>query len=119
MAQAVCSRPLTEKSRVRSQVSPYGVCGGQNATGQVFLRAFRFPLSVSFRRVRAINFCTFIEHTFNCTMIVQDYIAINAPLIGFPAQPPFQRLSSVTIITTKVQPFYLSTQMDVILLKWM
>jgi hypothetical protein len=37
MAQAVSRRPLTAVSRVRSQVSPYGICGGQIGTGTEFL----------------------------------------------------------------------------------
>jgi hypothetical protein len=33
MAQAVSRRSLTAKARVRSRVSPFGICGGQGGTG--------------------------------------------------------------------------------------
>jgi hypothetical protein len=33
MAQAVSRRALTTEARVRSRVSPRGICGGQSATG--------------------------------------------------------------------------------------
>jgi hypothetical protein len=33
MAEAVSRRPLTAKARVRSRVSPCGICGGQSGTG--------------------------------------------------------------------------------------
>jgi hypothetical protein len=36
MAQAVSRRPSTAESRVRSRVSPCGVCGGQSGTGTGF-----------------------------------------------------------------------------------
>jgi hypothetical protein len=36
MAQAVSRRPLTADARVRSRVSPCGICGGQNCTGTGF-----------------------------------------------------------------------------------
>jgi hypothetical protein len=36
MAQAVGRRPLTAKTRVRSRVSPRGICGGQSGTGTGF-----------------------------------------------------------------------------------
>jgi hypothetical protein len=36
MAQAVSRRPLTAEARVRSRVSPCGICGGQSGTGTVF-----------------------------------------------------------------------------------
>jgi hypothetical protein len=36
MAQAVNRRPLTADVRVRSWVSPYGICGGQGGTGTSF-----------------------------------------------------------------------------------
>jgi len=32
MAQAVCRLPFTTEARVRSQVSPSGICGGQSGT---------------------------------------------------------------------------------------
>jgi hypothetical protein len=42
MAQAVSRRPLTAEARVRSRVSPCGVCGGQSGTGTVFSPSCRF-----------------------------------------------------------------------------
>jgi hypothetical protein len=36
MAQAVSRRPLNSEARVRSRVSPYGICGRQSGTGTDF-----------------------------------------------------------------------------------
>jgi hypothetical protein len=36
MAQVVSLRPLTAEARVRSRVSPCGICGGQSGTGTGF-----------------------------------------------------------------------------------
>jgi hypothetical protein len=36
MAQAVSRRPLTAEARVRSRVSPCGICGDQSGTGTGF-----------------------------------------------------------------------------------
>ena len=33
MARAVSRRPITAEARVRSRVSPCGICGGQSGTG--------------------------------------------------------------------------------------
>jgi hypothetical protein len=47
MAQAVSRQPLTAEARVRSRVSPCGICGGQCGTGTGFSpRVLRiFPVS--------------------------------------------------------------------------
>jgi hypothetical protein len=51
MIQTVSRRPLTAEARVRSRVSPCGICGGQSGTGTGFpAEYFGFPLSVSFHR---------------------------------------------------------------------
>jgi hypothetical protein len=36
MTQAVSRRPLTAEARVRSRVSPCGICGRQSGTGEDF-----------------------------------------------------------------------------------
>jgi hypothetical protein len=44
MAQAVSCRASTAEARVRSRVSPCGICGGQSDTGTGFSpRASAFP----------------------------------------------------------------------------
>jgi hypothetical protein len=51
MAQAVSRRPPTAKTRVRSRVSPCGICGAQSGTGTDFFpEYFGFSLSISFHR---------------------------------------------------------------------
>jgi hypothetical protein len=46
MAKAVSRRPLTAEARVRSQVTPCGVFGGQSGTGTGFSPSCRFsPVS--------------------------------------------------------------------------
>jgi hypothetical protein len=42
MAQAVSRRPLTAEARVRSLVSPFGICNGKSGTGTGFPRVLRF-----------------------------------------------------------------------------
>jgi hypothetical protein len=42
MAQAVSRRPPTAEARVRSRVSPCGICGGQSGNGTVFPGIPRF-----------------------------------------------------------------------------
>ena len=46
------TRPsITTKAKARSQVSPFGMCGGQNGTGTDFSpNTSGFPLSVSFHK---------------------------------------------------------------------
>jgi hypothetical protein len=45
MAQAVSRLPLTAEARVRSRVSPCGICGGQSGSGAGFSpESFSFPL---------------------------------------------------------------------------
>jgi hypothetical protein len=36
MGRAVSRRPVTAEARVRSRVSPCGICGGQSGTATVF-----------------------------------------------------------------------------------
>jgi hypothetical protein len=43
MAQAVSRRPLTAETRVRSQVGPCGICGGQRGIGTGFSPSTVFP----------------------------------------------------------------------------
>jgi hypothetical protein len=49
MAQAVSRRPLTAEARVRSPVSPCGICGGRSGTGTGF-----FPRVLPFSPVNLI-----------------------------------------------------------------
>jgi hypothetical protein len=42
MDQAVSRRPLAAEARIRSRVSPCGVCGGQSGTGTGFSPSCRF-----------------------------------------------------------------------------
>jgi len=45
---------ITMEAKVRSQVSPYGMCGGQNGTGTDFSPTTSgFPLSVLFHQFPA------------------------------------------------------------------
>ena len=47
MAEAISRRPLTAEARVRSRVSPCGICGGQSGTGTGFSRVLRlFVVSI-------------------------------------------------------------------------
>jgi hypothetical protein len=49
MAPAVSRRPLTAEARVRSRVSPCGICGGQSGTGTGFsLSTSVFPCQFHF-----------------------------------------------------------------------
>jgi hypothetical protein len=42
ITQAVSRRALAEEARVRSRVSPCGICGGQSGTGTGFPLVLRF-----------------------------------------------------------------------------
>jgi hypothetical protein len=49
MAQAVSRQPLTAKTRVRTQINPSGICGGQSGTGTCFFsELFCLPLAILF-----------------------------------------------------------------------
>jgi hypothetical protein len=51
MGQTVSRWPLTTKARLRSRVSPCGICGGQSGTGTGFSPDyFGLPLSMSFHQ---------------------------------------------------------------------
>jgi hypothetical protein len=51
MAQAVSRRTLTAEARVRSRISPFGICGGQKWHWDRFCpEYFGFRLQVSFHR---------------------------------------------------------------------
>jgi hypothetical protein len=53
--QAVNRRPLTAEARVRSRVSPCGICGEQSGIGTFFPEYFGFPMSISFHRCSIIR----------------------------------------------------------------
>jgi hypothetical protein len=47
MGQAVSFWPLTVETWLHVWVSPYGICGGKVALGQVFLQVLQFsPISI-------------------------------------------------------------------------
>jgi hypothetical protein len=47
MAEAISRRPVIAEARVRSRVSPCGICGGQSGTGTGFSRVLRlFAVSI-------------------------------------------------------------------------
>ena len=53
MAQAVSRQPLTAEARVRSRVSPCGICGGQSGTGTGFPpRLLRFSPVLHYKEKR-------------------------------------------------------------------
>jgi len=55
-AVVVGLQSLIAEAQVQSQASPCYICGGQSGTGQIFLKKFCFPLSVSFHQ-----FCVLIH----------------------------------------------------------
>ena len=56
MAQAVIRRPFRVEARVRSQASPYEICGGRVAVEQGFLRVvLLYPISVVPPMLRALH----------------------------------------------------------------
>jgi hypothetical protein len=57
MAQAVRHRPFTTEARLRSQVGPRGICGGQGGTGTGFSpEYFGSPLFLSFHQYPILIF---------------------------------------------------------------
>jgi hypothetical protein len=57
MGQMVNSSTETRRTRIRSQASPFEICGGQIGTATGFVRVRRFPLfSVSFHQSSSLRF---------------------------------------------------------------
>jgi hypothetical protein len=57
MAQAVSRRPLTAESRVRTQINPCEICGGQSVTGTDFFSSSSvFTLSIQFHRLSPYSY---------------------------------------------------------------
>jgi hypothetical protein len=57
MTKAVSRRSVTAEARVRSQVSPCGICGGRNVTGTDLFppQYFGLPLSASFHECSVLH----------------------------------------------------------------
>ena len=108
MAQAVSSRPHTAEARVRSRVSPCGICGGQSGTVTGFspsTSVFREPrylsrYSDSLRAGRSgdripveARFSTPVQtgpgaHPASCTMGNGSFLGVKRPGRGVDHPPP-------------------------------
>jgi hypothetical protein len=99
MAKAVCRRIITAGARVRALVSPCGICGGQNGTGEDSSPSS----SISPCQYRRSSVCIVsgyvldnraIEVRFPAVAIVFRLTSVSRPALG-PTQPPVQWVSGV------------------------